>query len=201
MSVTKVKLKKKNKERPYQILICIMGKAGTGKDTLLKTVCKLAGDKVNEVVLYTTRPKRENEVEGKDYFFISEEDFITKIVYEEFYEYKQFNNWYYGTGKQSLVKDKINIGVFNPKTVHSFLDYSNIYLVPVYIDADKKIRLLRQLNREANPDVNEIIRRFGTDEKDFENLTKDGLVPSLNNNKKDFAENVQYILSLVDKLS
>lgn len=84
-------------------------------------------------------------------------------------EYTEFNNWYYGTSIDSLDKNKINIGVFNPDGVKNLLT-KDCNLLIFWIDASDKTRLLRQLNRENEPNVKEIIRRFNTDEKDFSNI-------------------------------
>ena len=43
-------------------------------------------------------------------------------------------------------------------------------LTAYYVRTSDKERLIRQLNREENPDIKEIIRRFSTDEQDFEDL-------------------------------
>ena len=67
-------------------------------------------------------------------------------------------------------KDCVNIGVFNPEGIDSVIAHKDIELVVFLIEADDKIRLLRQLNREEHPDVHEIIRRFKADELDFEDL-------------------------------
>lgn len=81
-----------------------------------------------------------------------------------------FNGWYYGTSYESLKQDKINIGVFNPEGIRSFLKRPDVKLTVYYIAASPKKRLLRQLNRENNPNVDEIVRRYSTDEQDFEHL-------------------------------
>ena len=78
-----------------------------------------------------------------------------------------FNDWCYGTSIDNLSNDKINIGVFNPEGAGLLRDRDNIKLTLIYIEARDKDRLIRQLMREANPDVHEIVRRFSTDEKDF----------------------------------
>ena len=66
----------------------------------------------------------------------------------------------------ALDKNKINIGVFNPEGIKN-LQRNDINLIVYRIVAPAKTRLLRQLNREENPDVDEIIRRFHTDNLDF----------------------------------
>lgn len=82
-------------------------------------------------------------------------------------ESTEFNGWFYGTAIDSLSKEDINIGVFNPAGIRSLMKYKDIDMRVFYITASDKTRLLRQLNREDYPDVKEIIRRFGTDENDF----------------------------------
>lgn len=196
-----IKLNVKEQVYPFQDypkkVICLVGKAGTGKDTIVDIVCKLS-DKVNRIVSYTSRPQREGEIEGKDYYFITKEEFLQKIVYEEMLEHTQFNGWYYGIGNDCLSNEYINIGVFNPAGLEHLLQYKNIYPILIYIEADNKIRLERQLNREEHPDVEEIIRRYGADNIDFADY-KD-LNPFQNNTPQDLVEIVMHILNLVDKL-
>lgn len=85
-------------------------------------------------------------------------------------EYTNFNNWYYGTGLNSLNKDKLNVGVFNPAGIYSLKKREDIKLLVVKVEVSPKERMLRQLNRETDPDCSEIARRFLTDEKDFKKL-------------------------------
>lgn len=149
-------------------IIALMGKAGSGKDTLMKALLKqpVFNDAV-PIISCTTRPKRENEVDGIDYHFLTNEEFSHKILSGDMLEATVFNNWGYGTSLDNLSKDKINIGVFNPEGAELLRENPNIDLTLIYLEADDKDRLLRQLNREQHPDVHEIVRRFGTDEKDF----------------------------------
>ena len=60
-----------------------------------------------------------------------------------------FNTWCYGTSLKNLSKDKVNIGVFNPEGVEILRSKKDeINLTVIYIEANNKDRLLRQLNRE-----------------------------------------------------
>lgn len=147
-------------------IIAIVGEAGTGKDTLLQNVIQKYPDKFNKIISYTTRPRRENETNGKDYYFISEKKFNQTIMLEQ----TCFNNWKYGTPLSSLSPYKLNIGTFNPSGVQSLEQCSVFNLVIIKLIASDKIRLLRQLQRENNPNVDEIIRRYHTDKEDFKNF-------------------------------
>ena len=159
---------------PNKIIVCLVGKSGSGKDTLAHKLGELEG--WHNVVSCTTRPKRDYEVEGKDYYFLTNKDFADKVLNGDMLEVTYFNTWHYGTMKSAL-KDGINVGVWNPEgydCLHESVKYdSDIKLLAYYLRCDDKTRLLRQLNREEHPDVKEIIRRFSADEEDFEILNED----------------------------
>lgn len=153
-------------------IIAICGKAGAGKDTLLHKIMQRMGNSaiLHEIVSCTTRPPREGEVDGVNYHFMTNEDFAAKIFNHEMLEATVFNDWCYGTSLQSLDTSKINIGVFNPEGIETLNEDSRINLRVYYIDAPGKDRLIRQLNREQDPNIDEILRRYKTDEEDFANL-------------------------------
>lgn len=149
-------------------IIAIMGQAGAGKDSFLNTLAnKDYLPQFSPIISCTTRPKRDYEKDGVDYHFLTNEEFAEQVLNGEMLEATVFNNWCYGTSIKSLTKNKINIGVFNPEGVEILRDNQNINLTVIYIIADDKTRLLRQLNREENPDCKEIVRRYGTDKNDF----------------------------------
>lgn len=151
-------------------IIALIGKAGSGKDTLMRRVLDSA-PRVHEIVSCTTRPIRENEVDGVNYHYLTVEEFENKAKNGEMLEVSYFNDWYYGTSYDSLSDTEVNIGVFNPTGVRSLMRHKDIDLTVYYIVVDDKERLLRQLNREAHPNVPEIIRRYKADKEDFENLS------------------------------
>lgn len=156
-------------------IIAICGKAGAGKDTLLRKVIRSARTSIflHEIVSCTTRPPREGEIDGVNYHFLTNEEFAQKILNREMLEATIFNDWCYGTALQSLNTNKVNIGVFNPEGIETLLEDPRINLRVYYVDVPGKERLLRQLNREESPDVNEIIRRYKADEEDFMDLDFD----------------------------
>ena len=84
--------------------IIISAPSGSGKTTICKYLQKLDSS-INFSVSCTTRQKRANEFEGKDYFFITNEEFEKKINDAKFIEWEQIHgNFYYGTLKSTLEK-------------------------------------------------------------------------------------------------
>lgn len=152
-------------------LVALFGKSGAGKDTIQNWMVSNLQD-THKLISYTTRPPRSNEVDNKDYHFISVKEFDYMKEKNLFLETTEFRGWYYGTSIEALNENKINIGVFNPSGVKNIIENFNykIITLPILIITDNKTRLLRSLNREEFPDCTEICRRFLADEKDFENL-------------------------------
>ena len=151
-------------------LVVLCGKAGAGKDTILREVVQWRPDLFNEIVSCTTRPPREGEIDGVNYHFLSVEEFTEKILNGDMLEATEFRDWHYGTMLSSLSPDKINIGVFNPAGATCLLENDELDVSIYMVGAHDKTRMLRQLNREKYPDVREIVRRFITDDADFQNL-------------------------------
>ena len=148
-------------------IIAIMGKAGAGKTAILEALCAEYPE-YHKIVSCTTRPMRDNEKEEEDYHFLSTSQFIEKIMNGDMLEATEFNGWHYGTMKSSLIEG-INIGVFNPEGYDCLtqIPMKDVKIIGIYIRCNDKERLIRQLNREFEPNVKEIIRRYQTDEDDF----------------------------------
>jgi guanylate kinase len=90
-----------NLYNPQPLLIVISGPSGVGKDTVLQRM-KERELPFHFVVTATTRPKRENEVHGKDYLFVSKDEFARMIEANELLEYAIVYNDYKGIPKQQV---------------------------------------------------------------------------------------------------
>lgn len=151
-------------------IIALIGEAGSGKDTIMQGILKRCPTQFHEIISCTTRPIREGEKDGVNYHFLTPNDFTNKVTNNEMLEYTIFNNWFYGTSYDSLQPNTINIGVFNPAGIRSLYQLDDIDLTVYKIACSDKTRMLRQLNREEHPNVNEIVRRYKTDQEDFSAL-------------------------------
>lgn len=182
-------------------IIALIGKAGAGKDFWLRKICD-NDESVHEIISCTTRPPRANEVDGINYHFLTEEQFQN----ETFVEWCCFNNWYYGTRCSDLDKSKINIGVFNLNGVENLLKSADVDLSVIYFTAEDKVRLIRQLERDAS-NIEEIFRRYFTDKEDFKATRLNRIENSLPNNYwvidnsiNDSYDNDYFILQEIDEI-
>ena len=148
-------------------LFVISGSSGVGKGTVIKELLA-RNPEFKLSVSCTTRKPREGEVHGKNYFFLSMEEFLKKSLNGEMLEATEFRDWLYGTSLDGVKQDTINVGVFNPAGIVNLMKNKDVQLFVVKVQASNKVRLLRSLHREINPDVDEIVRRYLADKKDFE---------------------------------
>lgn len=173
----------------------IMGKSSSGKDTIFKEFQKsFPGIKV--VTLYTTRPIRDGESDGVEYFFVSEDTLDIYVKKEKVIELRSYNTihgaWKYATiddGQVNLREsDYLMIG-----TLESYVQVRKYYgeenVIPIYLEVEDGERLSRALHRERQQDkprYAELCRRFLSDTEDFseENLRKAGITRRYYNNDK-----------------
>jgi len=85
------------------ILFVISGSSGVGKGTINKAVLSQLQD-IKLSISATTRPMRAGEVEGRDYFFLSTDDFAAKLKNNEFLEYAEVYSHMYGTPQKCVLE-------------------------------------------------------------------------------------------------
>lgn len=178
----------------YKIL-ALIGESGAGKDTIMQEVIH-SGLHLAEIVSCTTRPPREGEIDGKNYHFLSNSAFLHKLKQGEMLETSKFNNWFYGTSLKELNPNMINIGVFNPDGILSMLQNPEVELAVIHVRASDKTRLIRQLSREENPNIEEILRRYQADKKDFSAIQFDRYYVN-NETEEDKINAVKYVKNLI----
>ena len=152
-----------------KIIVALFGAAGAGKDALQKEIVKQSPDLFHEIISSTTRPPRDYEKDGVDYIFLTDDQYKEYLEKNCFLEHADFRGWHYGTLISSVEYRKFNIGVFNISGVKQLLKLpsDDYYIIPIFIVASQKTRLLRQLNREDHPDCDEIVRRYQADAEDL----------------------------------
>ncbi len=173
----------------------MMGKSSSGKDTLYKEILNRMPE-LQTLTLYTTRPRREGERDGVEYYFISDEAMEAygnkgKIIELRTY-HTVYGDWKYATIDDGQIhldhKDYLMIG-----TLESYRKMRDYYgaecLIPIYIEVEDGERLMRAIQRERQqetPGYEELCRRFLADQQDFSenHLREAGITKRYNNDDK-----------------
>lgn len=161
------------------MLNVICGPAASGKSTLLDIVAPTA--QKGRIVSVTTRPRRLFESNGKDYYFVSDEDFLTMVrvgalVYTTSYSSPKGDKSYmYGIPKESIenaVKSRDNYWVIlTPDAANNLIELYGKSIVRVfYLTVDKNERISRMIGRGDKEES--IINRLRQDSEDFESYTR-----------------------------
>lgn len=159
----------------------LMGKSASGKDTIFRLLMERFPF-LRTVVMYSTRPIRDNEVEGREYFFVSrdyrrEMESLGKVIECRTY-HTIAGPWDYFTMDDGQIELDRNHYIMSG-TLVSYQKMKEYYgeeaIIPLYIDLDDGLRLERALGRERQqqiPKYKEMCRRFLADAEDFseENL-------------------------------
>lgn len=155
----------------------IMGKSASGKDHIYSALLNQEKLNLKEVVLYTTRPIRDGEENGKQYYFVDEKRLNelrdeNKIIEERSYQ-TIHGIWTYFTADEG----QIDLAHFNYAAIGTLESYGKMRryfgeqtIVPIYIEVEDGIRLERALKREQKPEnqkYKEMCRRFLADCEDF----------------------------------
>jgi guanylate kinase len=139
----------------------LIGKSAAGKDHMRKV---LESRGFIYGTSYTTRPARPGEIEGKDYFFMTKEEFLTRADANFWYEYVEFNGWFYGTSNEQF-KKTCNLFIMTPEGVSEIKPEDRGDCTVIYLDIPLSIRESRLYKRG---DINDKIqRRIAADEHDF----------------------------------
>jgi guanylate kinase len=151
--------------------IAIVGKAASGKDHLRKQMIK-QGMKFG--VSTTSRPPREGEIEGKDYYFVSEEIFTEAIRTGEIVFYQQFNGNYYGITKKAY--DACDCVILNVEVVNTMPQDVRSSIFVIYLNIDIQIRMERMKEREVS--FIDIAQRVYADDRQYDGFTNYDLMIS-----------------------
>ncbi len=179
-------------------IIVVAAPSGTGKTTIVKKILKEYPEIIFSISA-TTRKKRNNETDGIEYFFISEDEFKSKIKNNEFAEWERFYDYYYGT-----LKSFIDINTNENKTVLLELDVNGALAIKknyhdahlIFIVPPSKEELIKRLtarNTESEDDLKKRIERAK-----MELSIKDKFDYFVHNN--DLEEAVQQAKILINKI-
>ena len=169
----------------------LMGKSASGKDTIYKKV-KEQLPELKTIVIYTTRPIREGEQNGREYHFVDDDKLKELQEAGKVIELREYNTvhgiWKYFTADDGQFDGDDNYLAIG--TLESYVQLRDYFgqerLVPIYVEVEDGLRLERALARErmqATPKYEEMCRRFLADAADFsvENLKEAGITRKFTN--------------------
>ena len=159
------------------LIIVISAPSGTGKTTIVRELIK-KNENLVASVSYTTRKKRANEIDGKDYNFVSSELFSSMVEEKSFLEHAKVFDCFYGTPKQE-VEDSLNKGL----NVILEIDWQGAMQIKkerpdclmLFIIPPSKEELMLRLRKRGTDSNNEIRLRFDealNDLNQYENFDK-----------------------------
>ena len=190
-------------------IYCVMGKSSSGKDTVYKKL-KEQYKEFRLIVPYTTRPIREGEKDGVEYYFVDPEQFRAMKEDGKVIESRSYNTkcgiWTYFTADDG----QIDLSAADYLLIGTLVSYQALReyfgeeaIVPVYLEVEDGLRLARALERERRqekPKYAEMCCRFLADEEDFseENLIKSGITERFGN--EDFTECLNKIQRYIEEI-
>jgi guanylate kinase len=157
---------------PSPLLIVLSGPSGAGKDTVMQRM-KERGLPFHFVVTATTRPRRDNEVHGRDYFFISNDEFARMIEEDELIEYAIVYGDYKGIPKEqvraalSSGNDVVmRIDVQGAETVRKLAPEALL----IFITSENEEELERRLRDRKTETTDSLALRIATARKEHQRI-------------------------------
>lgn len=157
------------------MIYCLVGKSGTGKDTLYRALLNIGHDLFSPITPYTTRPMRVNEVDGETYYFVSDAQYMEMEKMGEVVEKRQYNTvhgiWTYFTRKFEINTNKNYLCITTLEGAKGLIRcYGEETVVLIYLylqDYERLQRCISRESRQTHPNLSEVCRRYLADEDDF----------------------------------
>ncbi len=146
-----------------RIVLC--GKAASGKD-YMRRIYEAKG--FVYAVSYTSRPPRPGEVEGRDYHFLSREEFERRAAAGFFYEHVEFNGWLYGTSVEQW-DSPFGLYIMTPSGIARIRPEDRPSTLITFLDVSEEVRAERLKKRGDGNDPAD--RRLESDRRTFEGFT------------------------------
>ena len=183
----------------YPLLIVISGPSGVGKDTIARALIDERPDNFYFVVTATTRPPRDGEVQGYDYYFASNDEFARMIEENELLEYAVVYNDYKGIPKQHIRealasgKDVImRVDVQGAATVRKFIPNS----IHVFLTTESEAELVARLTERKSETAEGLSLRIAAARQEMKRLQEFDYWVVNREGRPD--EAVRQILSIID---
>jgi guanylate kinase len=143
-------------------MLILIGPSASGKTESAKIMINRYP--ISRVVTCTTRPQRVNEIDGFDYHFVTDAQFMDLLKHNFFAETAVYNGYCYGTPLNELRDDKLII--LEPQGFQSFLDLKMCKIVAIFLQTKEEVRIGRMEHRKDKAE--DISKRIASDRIDFD---------------------------------
>ncbi|CAN7107709.1 unnamed protein product [Brassica rapa subsp. narinosa] len=158
---------------PNQLIIVISGPSGVGKDAVINKL-REAREHLHFVVTATSRPMRPGEVDGRDYFFVTRDDFLSMVENEELLEYALVYGEYKGIPKrqirESMSKGEdivLRVDIQGAQTLRKILGSSAVF---VFLVAESEVAMVERLVDRKTESQEELLVRVATAREEVRHL-------------------------------
>ncbi|KAL0708523.1 hypothetical protein Bca4012_074949 [Brassica carinata] len=158
---------------PNQLIIVISGPSGVGKDAVI-TKLRESRQRLHFVVTATTRPMRHGEVDGKDYFFVTRDNFLSMVENDELLEYALVYGEYKGIPKkqirESMSKGEdivLRVDIQGAQTLRRILGSSAVF---VFLVAESEVAMVERLVDRKTESQEELLVRVATAREEVRHL-------------------------------
>ncbi|KAF8101179.1 hypothetical protein N665_0209s0037 [Sinapis alba] len=158
---------------PNQIIIVISGPSGVGKDAVINKL-REARQRLHFVVTATTRPMRPGEADGKDYFFVTRDTFLSMVEKDELLEYALVYGEYKGIPKKQIrefmAKGEdivLRVDIQGAQTLRRILGNSAVF---VFLVAESELAMVERLVDRKTESQEELLVRVATAREEVRHL-------------------------------
>ncbi|KAI3443192.1 Guanylate kinase [Psidium guajava] len=150
---------------PNPLIIVISGPSGVGKDAVIKRLREVR-DGLHFVVTATSRPMRPGEVDGKDYYFVTKEEFLNMVEKDELLEYALVYGDYKGIPKQQIREYMakgydivLRVDIQGAQTLRRVLGQSAVF---IFLVAESELALVQRLIDRKTETKESLLVRIAT---------------------------------------
>lgn len=158
---------------PNPLIIVISGPSGVGKDAVIKKL-RESRDSLHFVVTATSRPKRPGEEDGKDYYFVTKEEFLTMVQKNELLEYALVYGDYKGIPKKQIREFMgkgydivLRVDIQGAETLRRILGNSAVF---VFLAAESEMAMVERLVQRKTESKEELLVRIATAREEIKHV-------------------------------
>lgn len=177
-------------------IFIISGVSGAGKTVLVDFILKERKGIVR-AISYTTRSPRQNEVDGKDYYFIDKKHFLKKVEEGDLLEFSEVYGQLYGTGIESFKPIEEGIDVVKIMDVQGAMKLKKAHIKAVYVFLKVSKGVMKKRLKERSEKEVEI--RLKERENELKYMKDFDVVIDTSGNEENIPENAKKVMAVMQK--